>query len=205
MTGVVRPFTMSDIDAAANVAGQAFFHDPGLAWILPDPAQRSALAPKLAAAMIRYVMLDGLAEVDDQLRGLALWFPPGSQPPSEAVLRRSGLWDVPQLIGEAVWSRIRGLMADLAHLHRLRRDEPHWYLSLLGVDPAVQRHGIATSLMRSQFERIDRDGMPCYLLAPIPYNVRFYERRGFRVVAEADAAEGRLHLWLMRRAPGQSS
>lgn len=205
MTGAVRAFAPTDIDAAATVAAQAFFHDPGLAWILPDLEQRSALAPMLAGAMIRYVMLDGLAEVDDQLRGFALWFPPGYQPPTEAVLRQSGLWDIPQLIGEATWSRIRGLMADLAHLHRLRRAEPHWYLSLLGVDPALQRHGIATSLMRSQLERIDRDGMPCYLLAPIPYNVRFYERRGFRVVTETDAAEGRLHLWLMRRAPGQSS
>lgn len=40
------------------------------------------------------------------------------------------------------------------------------------------------------------------LLTPLPNNVLLYERRGFRVVAEADAAERKLHLWLMRRSAG---
>lgn len=202
MTGGPRPLQTTDHERAAEVAVRSFFSDPGLVWILPDTAQRRRLGVRLATAMIRYARLDGVAEIDADARGLALWFPPDTQPPTEAVLRASGLLDVPGMIGQEAWSRVRGLMADLAGLHRIRNAERHWYLSLLAVDPDFRRQGIGSQLMRSHLSQVDAAGLPCYLLTPLPHNVLLYERRGFRVVAEADAAERKLHLWLMRRPSG---
>lgn len=201
MIRAVRSLQPADLDHAADVAVRSFFLDPGIQWVIPDAAERQRLGTKLATAMIRYASLDGVAEIDTEARGLALWFRSDVQPPTETVLRHSGLWDVPALIGEQAWSRIRGLMADLAGLHRIRHMETHWYLSLLGVDPDFQRQGIGTNLIRSHLARTDAARLPCYLLAPIPYNVAFYEMRGFSVVAEANAADGHLHLRLMRRPP----
>jgi predicted N-acetyltransferase YhbS len=82
--------------------------------------------------------------------------------------------------------------------------EPHWYLAMLGVDPRWQRQGLGEALMRPVFELADRDSTPCYLEAPTLDNVRYYERRGFRVVAEGAIPESDVRIWMMRREPTRS-
>ncbi|HWL69684.1 MAG TPA: GNAT family N-acetyltransferase [Geminicoccus sp.] len=200
-TGIAtaRRLEPADIDWAAVVAVRSFLHDPGMAWVLPDADVRRRLGVALATALIRYACCDGLVEVDAGGRGLAIWFPPNTQPPQEPVLRQSGMWDVPRMIGDTAWARIRSLMSDLAVLHATRSAEPHWYLSLLGVDPDFQCQGIGTALMRAQLTCTDAAGLPCYLLTPTAGNVRFYEGRGFRIVTGTDVAEGLVHMRLMRR------
>jgi predicted N-acetyltransferase YhbS len=89
-------------------------------------------------------------------------------------------------------------------LHLKWAPEPHWYLAMLGVDPQWQRQGIGGALMRSVFETADRDSVPCYLEAPTIENMRYYERRGFRVVEETDIPDSNIHLWCMKRSPRQA-
>jgi ribosomal protein S18 acetylase RimI-like enzyme len=60
--------------------------------------------------------------------------------------------------------------------------EPHWYLTVLGVDPDWQRQWIGEALMEPVFASADRDGLPCFLEAPTAENRRCYARRGFEVV-----------------------
>ena len=74
---------------------------------------------------------------------------------------------------------------------------------MLGVDPAWQRQGIGESLMQPVFAAADRDGLCCYLEAPTAGNALYYERRGFRVLAETDVPDSHVHVWLMRREPTQ--
>ena len=40
-----------------------------------------------------------------------------------------------------------------------------------------------------------------YLEAGNPRNVPYYERLGFKVIADADAPEGGPHIWFMQRNP----
>lgn len=44
-------------------------------------------------------------------------------------------------------------------------------------------------------------GLCCYLEAPTAGNARYYERRGFRVLAETNVPDSDVHVWLMRREP----
>jgi ribosomal protein S18 acetylase RimI-like enzyme len=57
--------------------------------------------------------------------------------------------------------------------------EPHWYLPLIGVDPACQGRGCGAALMRHALSRCDRDGAPAYLESTNPRNRPLYERHGF--------------------------
>ena len=41
--------------------------------------------------------------------------------------------------------------------------EPHWYLALLGVDPALQGRGFGPHLMQPVLDRCDSDRLPAYL------------------------------------------
>ena len=58
-------------------------------------------------------------------------------------------------------------------------EEAHWYLPLIGVDPAHQRRGHGDALMRFALEQIDREKVPAYLESSNPRNLSLYRRHGF--------------------------
>ena len=69
-------------------------------------------------------------------------------------------------------------------LHRKLVPYPHWYLQIIGVDPAYQGLGFSSRLLRPMLARIDRERMPCYLETEVVRNVTIYRRFGFEVVSE---------------------
>ncbi|MGO8147977.1 GNAT family N-acetyltransferase, partial [Rhizobium leguminosarum] len=52
--------------------------------------------------------------------------------------------------------------------------EPHWYLTLIGVDPAHQGKGHGDVLMAYALARCDHDHTPAYLESSNPRNIPFY-------------------------------
>lgn len=204
MMSAVAPvsLTESHVDAAAGVLLRAFVDDPGLLFVLPDAAERARLVPSLARAVVRYALRCGAPLVTPgDVRDAALRFPPDAPEPSPNELAETGIASVPEQIGPAAWERFQRLLNHLDALHPQLMPEPHWYLALLGVDPASQRQGIGERLMQAVFTQADRDGLACYLEAPTEGNARYYERRGFRVIMETDVPESDVHVWLMRRDP----
>jgi ribosomal protein S18 acetylase RimI-like enzyme len=61
--------------------------------------------------------------------------------------------------------------------------EPHWYLPLIGVDPAHQGKGHGDVLLRHALEECDRNRQPAYLESTNPRNVSLYRRHGFESLA----------------------
>ena len=82
--------------------------------------------------------------------------------------------------------------------HRVK--VPHWYLMLLGADPAYQRQGAGTALLQPVLAMSDRDGVPAYLETQKPENVPWYHRFGFEVIEEIKVT-GAPQMWAMRREP----
>ena len=80
----------------------------------------------------------------------------------------------------AEWSEVTVGLPD----HRPRED--HWYLAVLGVDPAWQGQGWGGRLLDAVFDVVERDPRPLCLECDRPESVRFYEARGFRVRAEGE-------------------
>ena len=192
----------SQLEAAANVLVRAFVDDPGLHFVLPSQDERDRLGLHVARAAIRYTARCGAPLITtDEVRGVALWFPPDATSPTPHDLVESGIAEVPNLLGSEAWRRLQRLLDHLDALHPRFAPEPHWFLAMLGVDPEWQRRGIGASLMQPIFDSADLDGLVCYLEAPTAANARYYERRGFHVVTETDIPESDVHIWLMRREP----
>jgi len=78
--------------------------------------------------------------------------------------------------------------------------EPHWYLSVLAVDPASQRSGVGSALMEPALTRCDQQRMPAYLESSREANVPFYRRFGFELTKRI-RIQGEPSLWLMWREP----
>lgn len=76
-------------------------------------------------------------------------------------------------------------------------EEPHWYLSVIGVEPTSQGRGLGRALLSRYLERVDRERMPSYLESDRAANLPFYERAGFEVVDTIEVAG--IPIWCMWR------
>ncbi len=88
------------------------------------------------------------------------------------------------------------LMQQMASYHP---KEPHWYLPLLGVDPAHQNEGVGSALLRHVTDRCDRDGVPAYLESSNPRNIPLYERHGFEILGRAQSGSSPVITPMLRK------
>lgn len=197
---VLRPATAADAKKLAAVLARAFYDDPPLIWLLPDPATRLGRITRMFATVIgveslRHGGVD-IACGAGEILGGAIWLPPGHWQPGF----REQIQAVPNhaLALAAAWGRAARYGHALADGHP---KEPHWYLKAIGVDPAWQGRGVASLLLRSRLERCDQDGQPAYLEASKPDGVCLYEHFGFRRIGTLDMPDGAPVLVAMWRAP----
>ncbi|MCW2730547.1 MAG: family N-acetyltransferase [Mycobacterium sp.] len=179
-----RPATRADIGALSNTLGRAFFDDPVMCWMLPDAEQRKRKLPKLFTALTRYHHLaQGGVEVAsdgaDGIGGAALWDPPGRWRQTRAEELRAMPW----LLLAFGRSLKRGIILE-EMMKEAHPEEPHWYLAIIGSDPAVRGKGYGQVLMQSRLDRCDAEHAPAYLESSNPDNVPYYQRFGFEITGE---------------------
>ena len=108
--------------------------------------------------------------------GAALWLPPTVHPDEEAL---------GQIVQRTVSAAIRGdLFTVLEQMAKYHPDEPHWYLPLIGVDPAHQGKGYGAALMAYALQQCDRDRSLAYLESTNPRNITLYQRHGFKALGQ---------------------
>ncbi len=159
----------------------AFSSDPMTRWSWRAPEVYLASFPRFVRAIAGNSFGHGSAYGSDDMRGVALWLPPGVRS-DEAQLEALFEETVPKsqaADGAAMFER-------MATSHPR---EPHWYLPLVGVDPRAQGEKLGGALLRPVLARCDRDGVPAYLESSNPRNISFYERLGFHVLTRLQVGE----------------
>ncbi|SCX02503.1 MULTISPECIES: GNAT family N-acetyltransferase [Mycobacteriaceae] len=195
----VRPAVRADIAALSQVLGRAFYDDPVMAWMLPDPVARRRKLHRVFAALTRHHHLSRggveVAAAGSVLGAAALWDPPGQwrHTVGEQVRAAPGL-----LLAFGAALR-RGQQAEEL-MQRHHPEEPHWYLAVIGSDPSVRGSGQGQALMRSRLDRCDAEHAPAYLESSNPANIGYYQRFGFEVTGEIALPDGP-SLWPMWRQP----
>lgn len=167
----------ADLAAATETLSLAFAADPvwGRAF-----ARRDGRTDHLPAFW--RLWLEGARRYDwvwmtDQAEAVAVWIPPGGtdlSPEQEAAFER--------LANGALGTDGAAYVADVMDRFEAShpRDEPHYYLSLLGTHPAHRGHGIGMTLLAENLAAIDAVGAPAYLESSNPANDHRYERLGFQ-------------------------
>ena len=77
----------------------------------------------------------------------------------------------------------------------------HFYLAIVGVEPAAQGRGLGSKLMFPVLSEADASGVAAYLEASSPRSRLLYERHGFEVVEEIRLPRGGPAIWRMWRDP----
>jgi GNAT superfamily N-acetyltransferase len=161
----------ADESAAVATIVLAFAADPVARWTWPGSQQYLAAMPRLVRAFGGKAFTHGGAHCVGAYAGAALWLPPGVEPDEEA------LGEVLQDTVEP--SQFEAVVATFSEMAKYHPHEPHWYLPLIGVDPAHQGKGLGDVLMSYALARCDREGVPAYLESTNPRNMSLYRRHGF--------------------------
>ena len=189
--------TEADVDPVATALAKAFDDDPVMMWLFPDDASRPRrLAGLFTILMRRQHLVHGEIWTLDGFPGAALWDPPDKW----KLPMRDQLLSLPSLL-RVLGSRLITGMSSLAQVEKQHPQEPHWYLAVLGTEPAMQGKGIGSSLITPVLERCDTEGLPAYLESSKEKNIPFYSRHGFEVTGEIKLGKSGPTVWPMWRNP----
>ena len=200
----VRPAGPGDLADIVAVMTRAFHDDPGAMIIEPDASLRDNAISALFHVFVAAALGEATAiqAIGDPLAGIAIWFGPDRHGPSEAAVRLAASAHGAPTMGTAAGARTDAMRSEMESLHRRSiGDEPHLRLDFLAVDPAAQGRGLGSRLLAFGNGVADERGLPVYLDTFTLPDVRFYERRGYRVIEEHPMAPGPYTVWAMRREP----
>lgn len=164
----------AEIDHAVAKLVLAFGTDPVARWMYDEPQQYLLHIPLLFRALGTSAFETGAAQRTNDGLGVALWLPPGvhgDDEPLEAVIAGS-------MVGEKQ-AEVAAVFEQTEHY---RPTEPHWYLSLIGVEALHRNKGCGAALLQHRLHECDRARLPAYLWSSNPLNISFYERHGFEIL-----------------------
>lgn len=185
-TTVVEPQDEEAVSRVVEILVGAFNGDPLWSWAFPDDARRADQHRALWRLFVDGATRYPTVWLDAERAAAAVWIPPGGTELSASQEELLGpLLD--RLCGSDAW-RVHALMDLFEQAHP--RDEPHYYLSLLGTDPAARGRGLGLRLLADNLAEVDRAGLPAYLEASNGANVPLYARYGFETVGEFPTPDG---------------
>jgi len=200
----IRRLEPGDVDAASDLLSRAFFHDPGALIVEPDDELRLRTIRTLFAPVVRWAIpfghVSGAFGSDGAMLGVATFVPPGHDTATDDELEAAGLGEAVAAAPTAA-TRMATMTEFLEAQHLRGIDGPHWRLDFYGVEPAAQGGGVGSRLIAIGHEAADAAGERIWLETFTIENVRFYERRGYRVVIEGTVPGTSYRLWGLLREP----
>jgi ribosomal protein S18 acetylase RimI-like enzyme len=164
----------SEKEAVTAILMLAFATDPPTRWLFPKARDFVALYPRFAAAFGGRAFEHDTAFITDDGAAAALWLPPGTAPDGDTL---------GAIIQEAMAASGRQPDGEIGErMAAYHPTEPHWYLPLIGVDPARQGRGLGSALLTHALALVDADRSVAYLESSNIKNVPLYERFGFEVL-----------------------
>lgn len=189
----VRAATAADADALAGTLARAFFDDPLMLHLLRNEAARPKVMPRLFKLLLKLGLPHGGCFVTSGYEAATLWRPPNAWHVHFMDYVRNG----PEFLA-IFGGGVLDVMGTMDIIEKRHPQEPHWYLQVIGTDPAHQGKGYASLIMRQQLAVADAQAMPCYLESSKPSNVPIYQSFGFEVTGEIKLPGGPT-LWPMWR------
>ena len=193
----VRRATRADVPALARMLARAFFDDPVASWAWRPDRLRENAFERFQLIRLQQLLDDDEVWTTDELTSAALWAPPRRWRISvPETMRFTRAFAHPQLLARMPLVAYGWHQLELAHPPR----PAHWYLAVLGTEPAAHGRGLGSAVLAPVLEQCDSDGVGAYLESSKERNIDFYARHGFRVTDELRLPRGP-RAWGMWRDP----
>ncbi|MFI1996249.1 GNAT family N-acetyltransferase [Actinoplanes sp. NPDC020271] len=174
------------------------FHDGDFAdWLIPDPAQRARVYPGYFRILAGHALNTGWVQITGDGDAVAVWHLIGPNPAVAPPIPRyqQRLADT---VGPEALPRFRALDTAMEEYHPAG---PHHYLAFLAVRPDRRGQGLGTALLEHHHQYLDGRGIPAYLEATGPRNMRLYLRHGYQPRPPFRLTDGSPHALPMWRDP----
>jgi GNAT superfamily N-acetyltransferase len=194
----VRKATYADVPALSKALARAFDDDPIMEWLLPPgtPRRMDRLATSFEVALrVLHLRHDETWTTPD-LSAAALWDPPDQWKTGPRQMVRG----LPAMAWVLRGRLLPGIRA-LSHAERQHPPGSHWYLAVLGTEPAAQGKGAGSAVLEPVLQRCDEEGVDAFLESSKERNIAYYHRFGFTVVGEVQFPGGGPKVWQMLRQP----
>ncbi len=188
----VQVTASADAERAVATIVLAFATDPMARWSIPDPAVYLKCFPALVRAFGGNAFGHRAGHHVGDFAGAALWLPPGVHPDEAAVMAIMQEAGRPERQADAA--------AVFEQMARCHPAEPHWYLPLIGVDPARQGRGLGSALLAHALRECDRQHVAAYLESSNPANISLYERHGFEQIGNIQVGSSPTLVPMLRKA-----
>jgi ribosomal protein S18 acetylase RimI-like enzyme len=176
-----------------DVLTLAFCTDPPVRWMYPEAAQYYRHYREFAELFGGKAFDIGTAHYTAEYSGVALWLPPNTQSDDQALIEM-----LQRTVREREMQVVFAYFEEMAKYHPA---EPHWHLTLIGVDPIRQGQGHGSALLQHGLSVCDRDQEIAYLECTKPSNIDFYQRYGFELLGTIQIGDAP-PIFPMIRRPG---
>ncbi len=189
----------TQIKPAARILAQSFQEDPLFIYFFPNEADRQTMLPHLFNLPIRHAILRGEVYVSSKFEGVAVWLPSEDAEMSPWRMLTSGGLPLMLKMGMRNMAKMMRYSDYISAVQKRQASMKHWYLELIGVDPAFQGKGFASVLLKPMFTRFDSMQLPCYLETLSQKDVSIYQHYGFETVEEGTIPGTEIPIWAMLR------
>ncbi|MEU7162995.1 GNAT family N-acetyltransferase, partial [Streptomyces chrestomyceticus] len=142
ITNTPQRATVDDARLVSSTLARAFGDDPMMRWFFPDdPSREAGLGRYFTTLFTRQYAHHGVCERTGA--AAAFWVPPEGQ--AKAVPDAETVQELQDILGDRAPLFRDTVMAAAEHAPQ----EPHWYLAVIGADPAAQGRGHGAALLRS--------------------------------------------------------
>ncbi len=193
------------IEKASKVAARAFQDDPLYLEYYPDSIEREIKNYIRCKNMILVGILSGeVYTTSENLEGIAVWNPYGIKDfiigkQSKEIIRESRKIRREMFSDPVLAKKISNSMEIYSSLQNKYANFPHWYLTMIAVDPQHQKKGYASMLLKAKLKELDKQNLPCYLNAQSERNITLYENFGFKIVAKTKIPKSAFYYYGMLR------
>lgn len=197
----IRAATAADVPLLAATLARAFADDGMTEWLCgprggePDDVRNSRSAALFTGYLRCLSLPQGMVMTLPGAEGGALWSPPGKWKLGVATQLRM----TPYFFAATGLARLPTRFMAAQKILALHPAEPHFYLQVLGVDPAHQGRGWGAQLLQAGLRVVDGARMPAYLETMNGSNIPFYQRHGFRTTGELRLPYTGHPVWFMWR------
>ncbi|MEP5937279.1 MAG: GNAT family N-acetyltransferase [Erythrobacter sp.] len=171
---IIKTAELRDADSILDAMTLSFSVDPISRWMWPEPGTYLKAFPRLAKAFGFRGLEEGTAYMVEGPRAAAMWLKPGTEVDGDAI---------GALVEETIpEERLEEVGAFFGQVQEFHPQIEHWYLPMIGADPAYIGQGLGAALMKHALSVCDDQSLPAYLESSNPRNISLYERHGFEVM-----------------------
>ena len=161
--------SITDSERVKGVLKLGFASDALLRWVFPEASSFLKCFDIWMEEFSKIAFENNIVYSEENFFGSSLWHPPGVEFDNSAL----------EPTFEYITSDRIEVVVKFFEEFEKYHPEDAWYLSFIAVDPAQQRKGIGSFLLKEALQMIDERGDRAYLEASNEQNKALYERHGF--------------------------